>query len=182
LEKMIGVLAREPRAGFVYCDYSTFDETGVVRIANVQPVEKLGGNLFGALLESDFLCVGAVLVRRECIEEVGGFDTYLPPVEDWDMWLRLARRYEADFVDESLVRIRLNLSNPSRNPRIIYPLNIQVLAKLEADFPEEAKRYRPLIRRQISHYHLALAKYFYAHRELSPALKHLGWMVAARCV
>jgi glycosyltransferase involved in cell wall biosynthesis len=182
LEKMTGALDRDPRAGFVYCDYDTFDELGVVREANVQRCEKLRGSLFTALLRSDFLCMGAVLIRSECIEDVGGFDIRLPPVEDWDMWLRLARKYDADYVDESLVRIRLNKSNPSRNPGIVYPLNLRVLAKLQREFPEEARRHRPLIRQQISRYHLALAKYLYANRQLSPALKHLGWMVASRYV
>jgi hypothetical protein len=131
-------------------------------------------------LESDFICTGAILIRRECLERVGGFDPRLPPVEDWDMWLRLARQYDADYMDEPLVQIRLGESNASRNPAVVYPLNLQVLAKLRRDFPDEARLYRPVMQRQATHFHRALVKYFGAKGRPLPMLQHLGRMLAAR--
>jgi glycosyltransferase involved in cell wall biosynthesis len=180
LEKMIQALDLNPRAGFVFCDYATFDEQGLVRCAGMPPKYKLRGRLFGALLESDFICTGAILIRRGCFERVGGFDPRLPPVEDWDMWLRLAREYDAGYVDEPLVQIRLGESNASRNPAVVYPLNLQVLAKLRRDFPDEARLYRPVMQRQATNFHRALVKYFGAKGRPLPMLQHLGLMLAAR--
>lgn len=63
-------------------------------------IEQLGtvdqmpeGNLYETLLGSNFIPAGTTLVRRECYEEVGPWDESLI-YEDWDMWLRIARRYE----------------------------------------------------------------------------------------
>jgi GT2 family glycosyltransferase len=49
-----------------------------------------------------------VLVRRSLLEGVGGFDERLPPCEDWDMWIRLARRGAPAAVIEPLLGYRLH--------------------------------------------------------------------------
>lgn len=46
-----------------------------------------------------------VLIRRQVLQQVGGFDPKLSGAEDQDMWIRILERYEADFVSEALVRI-----------------------------------------------------------------------------
>jgi glycosyltransferase involved in cell wall biosynthesis len=42
----------------------------------------LGGNVFG--------CTSSVIVRRDVLDSVGGFDPSLPALVDYDLWLRLA--------------------------------------------------------------------------------------------
>jgi glycosyltransferase involved in cell wall biosynthesis len=180
LEMMTQALDGDRRLGFVYCDYSTFDDKGIVRACDMAPDHKIGGRLFRSLLESDFISTGAILIRRVCFQNVGKFDPDLPPVEDWDMWLRLGVRYDAGYVDEPLARIRLNVSSPSRNPSIVYPLNLKVLAKLRRDFPDEARRCDPIIRRQEVRFHRALARQFGARHKPLPLLQHVGMMLAAR--
>jgi GT2 family glycosyltransferase len=44
------------------------------------------------------------VVRRALLEEIGGFDTTLSSCQDWDMYLRLARRSNFGFIPEVLVR------------------------------------------------------------------------------
>ncbi len=155
LKKMTAALADNPLAGWVYCDYSTFDEQGELHPAYLPPAQKICGNLFAALLEGNFLCVGGLLFRRECFATVGGFDPELPPVEDWDLWLRVARQYDAVYVDEPLVRIRQNPTHASRNLAITAPLNLKVLAKLQREFPDEAQHFRTTIEREIRRYQQA---------------------------
>jgi glycosyltransferase involved in cell wall biosynthesis len=45
----------------------------------------------------------AVVVTRELLGLVGGFDESLPVAEDWDLWLRLARQATPARVEEALV-------------------------------------------------------------------------------
>ncbi len=45
-----------------------------------------------------------VLVRRDALVALGGFDESLPGAQDRDLWIRLARQYAFDFVPEVLVR------------------------------------------------------------------------------
>ena len=45
------------------------------------------------------------MVRRQVLEELGGFDETLPSCQDMDLWLRICQRYRADVVPEPLVRV-----------------------------------------------------------------------------
>jgi glycosyltransferase involved in cell wall biosynthesis len=45
------------------------------------------------------------MVRRTALDAIGGFDESLPASQDWDLWLRLCERFEADVVPEALVRV-----------------------------------------------------------------------------
>ena len=74
-----------------------------------------------------------MLVRRRCLEAVGAFDATLPVFgcEDWDLWLRLARRYAIVAVDEELVRYRVHEANT--RPEQVMASGLAVLDRLYAD-------------------------------------------------
>ncbi len=158
LEKITVALDTHPSAGWVYCDYATFDEQGELHRAFLSPAHKINGNLFAALLEGNVLCVGGLLFRRECFARAGNFDPALPPVEDWDLWLRVAREFDAVYVDEPLVRIRQNPAHASRDLAITSPLNVQVLTKVQRAFPDTRSRFHHTIERQIQRYQQLLAE------------------------
>lgn len=44
------------------------------------------------------------LIKKECIEAVGGFDVMMESCQDYDLWLRLAMRYPVRYVDAPLLR------------------------------------------------------------------------------
>lgn len=180
LEEMTAALENSPRAGFVYCDYGIFRDARTIRERNLDTTEKLRGDIFPKLLETNFLCTGALLIRRACFALVGSFDPSLPPVEDWDFWLRLARRCEADYVDAPLVRIRADPAHASRNPQIIYSRNLQLFSKLEREFPDDARRFHALLSRHAGTCHFALATCFRQEKRHLPALRHYVQFALAR--
>ena len=49
-----------------------------------------GKGIQEALVERNIMVVSAPLVRRRIIDQVGLFDVMLPPLEDWDYWVRCA--------------------------------------------------------------------------------------------
>jgi len=49
-----------------------------------------------------------VIVRRELLETLGGYDEGFTVCEDYDLFIRLAQRSPIAFLDEPLVRIRLH--------------------------------------------------------------------------
>jgi glycosyltransferase involved in cell wall biosynthesis len=59
-------------------------------------VERLGVR---DLLLSRRIGPSSALIRKDCLQTVGGFDENLRSVEDRDMWLRLAARFPAVVVD-----------------------------------------------------------------------------------
>lgn len=58
---------------------------------------------------------GAVVVRRESFNAVGGFDTRMKVGEDWDFCYRVARMYKVAFVPEALVNYRSHAGAAHRN-------------------------------------------------------------------
>jgi peptidoglycan/xylan/chitin deacetylase (PgdA/CDA1 family)/GT2 family glycosyltransferase len=73
-----------------YSGYVRVNEEGVPFATVFDP--SIGAQPFPAFGWRNKLAVHAVMVPRSLIDEVGGFDPTLPSCEDWDMWLRLARR------------------------------------------------------------------------------------------
>lgn len=59
-------------------------------------------------------CVIGTLVRRECFLEVGGFRD-LPSLEDWDLWLRVVKEYDAPIVQVPAAVYRAHVRPGSRN-------------------------------------------------------------------
>lgn len=49
-----------------------------------------GKRLCEAVIRENIMVVSAPLIRRSLIDQVGEFDLTLPPIEDWDYWIRCA--------------------------------------------------------------------------------------------
>ena len=43
------------------------------------------------------------LIKKECVDEVGGFDEELQSSQDYDLWLRIVERYPVAFIDKPLL-------------------------------------------------------------------------------
>ena len=130
-----------PDLGVVYCKYTIIDEKG-------DPTDSyyvfeldttVRGNVFSKLQDSNKIASSGsgVMVRRDCFKIVGGFDERLSAYEDWDMWLRLAERYDFDFSYEPLVKIRRHAANMqwSSSHMLVNQLHFyqKWLARLPAD-------------------------------------------------
>jgi glycosyltransferase involved in cell wall biosynthesis len=61
--------------------------------------------LFSALLRRNLLPAMAMMIRRESLVDVGGWDESLM-YEDWDMWLRLSDRWPFIYQDEVVAAYR----------------------------------------------------------------------------
>jgi glycosyltransferase involved in cell wall biosynthesis len=78
------------------------------------------GMVFDRLILENFIgSTSFPLIRRECFDACGPFDTRMKSAQDYEMWLRIAQKYPVDYVDEPLVlyhesggpRISTNVSN-----------------------------------------------------------------------
>ncbi len=65
--------------------------------------QKAGGWIYPLCLPRCTISPSSVLMRRELFEHVGVFDETLPICEDYDLWLRVAARFEVGFIDEPLI-------------------------------------------------------------------------------
>lgn len=71
------------------------------------------GYPFAQLLCRSSFQMNALVVRRELLERIGGFDESLRGAEDVDLVLRLRRAHELELVDEPLVKYCLHDRNTS---------------------------------------------------------------------
>jgi glycosyltransferase involved in cell wall biosynthesis len=76
-----------------------------------------GGWLRRFFDEGNCLCHPTLLIRRSCLEALGPYDNRLRQVPDFDMWVRLVKRYAFVVSDRALVYFRIlpgeNASAPS---------------------------------------------------------------------
>ena len=118
LAKQVEILERYPEVGLVYAQVSYIDESGnsTGRVMN-NSRNYQEGNIWRQLTEGNFIECGSVaIVRQECFAKCGVFDRNLGSyVEDWDMWLRIAKAYPFKAVKEPLVYYRQVSSSASRN-------------------------------------------------------------------
>jgi len=73
------------------------------------------------------------VIRRHVLIEIGGFNEMYNQVEEWDLWLRVARHYDLAFVPSCETRIRFHNSNTSRNYQIQQQEIEQLLCSLDVD-------------------------------------------------
>lgn len=93
---------------------------------------KLHGAVVDKLICGNFISTSAVLVSRQALLEVGGFDESLRSIQDWDLWVRLAGCWPVGYVDEPLVRYRVHSGSTSRGTRNTLPNHMRVIDKMFA--------------------------------------------------
>lgn len=108
----------DPLLGMVYSSYELIDANGSVIAGEnliVKPV--LRGNAYSSLLSGNLISGSGsgVLVKSHVFREVGLFDETLQASEDWDMWIRVCKKFRVDFVDQVLVQIRVHPSNMQKD-------------------------------------------------------------------
>lgn len=115
----------------------------------------------------------SVIVRKKCFETVGDFDTTLRSVEDREMWLRIATRYQMARIDLPLTWYRFTPGSMSSNPERMEHYELLVLNRAFA-FPQlrDNKRARRLA---LSHCYRSSAYTFYSAGRYREALHRL-WL------
>ncbi|MGB8510006.1 MAG: glycosyltransferase family A protein [Pyrinomonadaceae bacterium] len=76
-----------------------------------------GREVVRQLLIDNFMVINSPLVRRAVVSDVGEFDAVLPPVEDWDYWIRCAlagKRFEFQDFAETRALVRSHPASSSK--------------------------------------------------------------------
>jgi glycosyltransferase involved in cell wall biosynthesis len=103
------VRMRERKAEWIACDADWMDsETGKPAPTVERP--PIEGDILTTLFLHNFIVASTAVVSRRALDEVGGFDESpdIAPMEDWDLWLRIAARYPLAIVQERLATVRLH--------------------------------------------------------------------------
>jgi len=102
LEKQIELF--EDNIGFVGCNILIVDQISQL-LKKFKMPEYPYKIFFEKLLGGDFTFTSSiVVVKREVLDEFGFFDENLKFGDDWDLWLRISKKYRFAFVPDFLVK------------------------------------------------------------------------------
>jgi glycosyltransferase involved in cell wall biosynthesis len=94
---------RNPAVGLIYGDAHYSDSDG--EIVGRYPVEDYE---LGKLAYFNFMCQPSTFFRKEAFESVGGLDASLEYVMDYDLFVRIAKRFSCCYLPQSLAMYRLH--------------------------------------------------------------------------
>jgi glycosyltransferase involved in cell wall biosynthesis len=135
IETGLAAFAAHPECGFVYGTSRAIGVDGAVLPRPPRP--RVADASYRTLLEGDAMVPpSCALFRRSAVEEVGGFRQECFPTEDYDFYLRIARRHPIHCHNELVTEYRRHAGNASGSAptRMIR----SVFATLEAQRPELA--------------------------------------------
>ena len=176
---------RAPDVGLVYARIAKVNEQGASLPSS--PTGPLyAGRIFHQLFMNNFIPACTVMVRRRCMDDVGLFDETpaLISVEDYDLWLRLAERYDAAYVDRPLARYRVRSGSVSRDRAQFFLGERLVVEKAIRAYggrhPLLVRRSRTRLGRLCFDYGydlLAKQRYAEARTQLGRSLRYAPWDV-----
>lgn len=100
LEKQRAELEQSP---LLICHTDEIWVRNGVRVNPHKHHQKSGGDIFLKALALCVMSPSSIAIHRRVFAEVGLFDEALPACEDYELWLRIAARYEVAYLEEKLI-------------------------------------------------------------------------------
>jgi len=117
LEKQLKRFDKD-NVGAVYCNFFLNKMNGEFTYSKKIEFENFKGNVYGKLLSG--WCPASTslfIIKKKCFEICGFFDEQLESFQDYDMWLRISKKFEFNYSDEYLIIKHEHLSDQiSLNP------------------------------------------------------------------
>ncbi len=114
LKQQIDFLENNPdlNCGMLGTDLDIIDPTGRIIATLARPVS---GDMYQHFLYNGNLCApSSVVIRKSVLDEIGPFRYDLHGTEDYELWLRIARRYPVFAINKPLTQYRLHPASMSR--------------------------------------------------------------------
>ncbi|TAK21283.1 MAG: glycosyltransferase family 2 protein [Chloroflexota bacterium] len=145
LERLDRAIQADPDAAMFYSDADLVDGAG--NVVGEQTCPDMHGDGYREMLRYDYMLTSGIAVRRSCFDEVGLFNESLAGCEDWDMWIRLTRRFRIHHIPEKLTAITFRLPDARQTVPIPWVRGIEqvIEGNLAAD-PDLPAAFRRRIR------------------------------------
>jgi glycosyltransferase involved in cell wall biosynthesis len=139
LEVGAAALERRPQVAFVSGASRDIGDDGAVLPGKRQPLVTQDHYL--RLLEDCFIWSGSSIVyRRTALEAVGGFDESLSAGDDYDLYLRLARRFPVFCHETVVTEYRRHGTNTTRDPDVVLDSQLEVLRRQRSSVRDRRER------------------------------------------
>jgi len=182
LEVQVQLLELHPEAGLLYSDGYFFDAASPQKILLNHAVGKDApmSEFSKLFFMNTNIYISALLVGRQRLQELGGFDETLPSHEDSDFILRIALKWPVIFSDYPSTRIRLHWNNRLSHNRI--KMNQCILKswqKILAEHPKFKNELGPRANERLANVHFLLAQQYLWNQQYQDASRELEAYFAA---
>jgi len=118
--------------GVVYSRHEYFGAPGDKAKPEINHHDRPGPDMFKWLLGGNRIVVNSVMVKKEWLETVGGFDEKLKSNEDWDLWLRISHRgCGFGYVAKILAQVRIHENKMQSYRLTMAESGLEVIKKAE---------------------------------------------------
>ncbi len=131
------------------------------------------GNIYEQILAKSFISAPSMMIRKKVLDELNGYDEMLS-YEDYDFWVRSARKYNYFFINDLLVKKRILKNSHGQafylkknNQHLISTLKVHQKAMIQNQTIQENLALAISVR-----YHLRLS-FFTENFELVPQFAHV---------
>ena len=101
LERQCSALQKEPEV--LFCHTNEIWIRNGVRVNQMEKHKKHGGMIFNNILDMCRISPSSVLLNKRVLNDVGYFNESLKVCEDYDLWLRIASKYQILFLEIPLM-------------------------------------------------------------------------------
>jgi glycosyltransferase involved in cell wall biosynthesis len=166
LAEQVSLIAKDPELCLIYSDLDvSYDDGSVVHSFLSSRPLAAGGYVFDQLLESGFIIPSTVLLRRDCLEQVGMFDESMRSHEDLELWLRLCRIWKVALVRKALTHRRQGTANLTSNTSLRTEYGIKFLLKT-LSMPNITTTQRLTMVRQLGKAYFSRGYYYFTEGEM----------------
>lgn len=130
LQRQMSIMEAHPEYGLVYGQV-VYDENGMLS-APYPPVDG-GEQVFKACLKQNQIGTPTMLVRKEVFDTIGLFDTSLAALEDYELALRITKRFPTGFVTAPVLKAYKSADSVSRDLGNHLIASCIILKKYEKD-------------------------------------------------
>lgn len=138
IARQIELFSTDDRMGLVHTDVAHWDDAAGEFTGPLDPgaePQRLVGDCFDRLLLDNQIYNSSVVVRASVLESAGPCDTRIRgnSIQDYDLWLRIARQARFGFVDEPLTVFRVHAGQGTWDRRLMLSEEARMLERVVAE-------------------------------------------------
>jgi glycosyltransferase involved in cell wall biosynthesis len=180
LQRSVEILDKHPEVAFSYGQAQVVDETGTTHglikssFLNGSSVVEGKEQIKELALYSNRIPISTVMVRRSCLDKVGGFHEEMKRFQDHQFFIKLAKRFPVAYIAEPLVKYRVHPGSLHKNvdPRLAERVFLQIVQEIFDD--RELASYLQPWRNQVwSHYYQKIAGYAHGGQDMKLARHYM---------